>query len=90
MGAKKLSFEESVARLDDIVKHLENGDMPLSESLSMFEEGTKLTAYCSRLLKEAEQKIVKLTDVENGDGAPALSDRQGEDMGAELSDRPNG
>ena len=40
MGAKKLSFEESVARLDDIVKHLENCDMTLSESLSMFEEGT--------------------------------------------------
>lgn len=60
MGAKKLSFEESVARLDDIVKHLENGDMPLSESLSMFEEGTKLISACSKLLDEAEQKVVKL------------------------------
>lgn len=60
MGAKKLSFEESVARLDDIVKHLENGDMLLSESLSMFEEGTKLISACSRMLDEAEQKVVKL------------------------------
>lgn len=60
MGAKKLSFEESVARLDDIVKHLENGDMPLSESLSMFEEGTKLISTCSKMLDEAEQKVVKL------------------------------
>lgn len=60
MGAKKLSFEESVARLDDIVKHLENGDMPLSESLSMFEEGTKLISVCSKMLDEAEQKVVKL------------------------------
>ena len=60
MGAKKLSFEESVARLDDIVKHLENGDMPLSESLSMFEEGTKLISACSQMLDEAEQKVVKL------------------------------
>ena len=60
MGAKKLSFEESVARLDDIVKHLENGDMPLSESLSMFEEGTKLISACSKILDEAEQKVVKL------------------------------
>lgn len=59
MGAKKLSFEESVARLDDIVKHLENGDMPLSESLSMFEEGTKLISACSKMLDEAEQKVVK-------------------------------
>lgn len=60
MGAKKLSFEESVAKLDDIVKHLENGDMPLSESLSMFEEGTKLISACSKMLDEAEQKVVKL------------------------------
>lgn len=60
MGAKKLSFEESVARLDDIVKHLENGDMPLSESLSIFEEGTKLISACSKMLDEAEQKVVKL------------------------------
>lgn len=60
MGAKKLSFEKSVARLDDIVKHLENGDMPLSESLSMFEEGTKLISACSKMLDEAEQKVVKL------------------------------
>lgn len=60
MGAKKLSFEESVARLDDIVKHLENGDMPLTESLSMFEEGTKLISACSKMLDEAEQKVVKL------------------------------
>ena len=60
MGAKKLSFEESVARLDDIVKHLENGDMPLSESLSMFEEGTKLISACSKMLDVAEQKVVKL------------------------------
>ena len=59
MGAKKLSFEESVARLDDIVKHLENGDMPLSESLSMFEEGTKLISACSKMLDEAEQKRVQ-------------------------------
>ena len=45
MAAKKLSFEESVARLDEIVKHLESGDLPLSESLTMFEEGTKLIGY---------------------------------------------
>lgn len=60
MAAKKLSFEESVARLDEIVKHLESGDLPLSESLTMFEEGTKLIAECTKLLDEAEQKVVKL------------------------------
>lgn len=60
MAAKKLSFEEAVSRLDEIVKHLENGDLPLSESLTMFEEGTRLIAECTRLLDEAEQKVVKL------------------------------
>lgn len=60
MATKKLSFEESVARLDEIVKHLESGDMPLSESLSMFEEGTKLISSCTKLLNEAEQTVVKL------------------------------
>ncbi len=88
--ATEWTFEKAMARLEQIVAALESGKASLDDSLKLFEEGTKLTAYCSRLLKEAEQKIVKLTDVENGDGAPALSDRQGEDMGAELSDRPNG
>lgn len=60
MATKKLSFEESVARLDEIVKHLESGDMPLSESLSMFEEGTKLISSCTKLLDEAEQTVVRL------------------------------
>lgn len=84
--ATEWTFEKAMARLEQIVAALESGKASLDDSLKLFEEGTKLTAYCSRLLKEAEQKIVKLTDVENGDGAPALSDRQGEDMGAELSD----
>ena len=88
--ATEWTFEKAMARLEQIVAALESGKASLDDSLKLFEEGTKLTAYCSRLLKEAEQKIVKLTDVENGDGAPALSDRQGEDMGAELADRPNG
>lgn len=88
--ATEWTFERAMTRLEQIVAALESGKVSLDDSLKLFEEGTKLTAYCSRLLKEAEQKIVKLTDVENGDGAPALSDRQGEDMGAELSDRPNG
>lgn len=88
--ATEWTFEKAMARLEQIVAALESGKASLDDSLKLFEEGTKLTAYCSRLLKEAEQKIVKLTDVENGDGVPALSDRQGEDMGAELSDRPNG
>ena len=60
MAAKKLSFEESLARLEEIVRHLEKGDLPLSDSLSLFEEGTALLASAGKMLDEAEQKVVKL------------------------------
>ena len=58
--AESKSFEQSLARLDEIVRHLEKGDLPLSESLALFEEGTGLLASCSKMLDEAEQKVVKL------------------------------
>ena len=60
MAVKKLSFEQSLSRLDEIVRHLEKGDLPLSESLSLCEEGTGLIKSCSKMLDEAEQKVVKL------------------------------
>ncbi len=60
MASKKLSFEQSLARLDEIVKHLEKGDQPLADSLKLFEEGTALIASCGKMLDEAEQKVVKL------------------------------
>ncbi len=60
MAVKKLSFEQSLSRLDEIVRHLEKGDLPLSESLALYEEGTGLIKQCSNMLDEAEQKVVKL------------------------------
>ena len=62
MAGKKqsLSFEQSLDRLDEIVKHLEKGDLPLSDSLSLYEEGTGLINACSKMLDEAEQKVVNL------------------------------
>ena len=60
MAGKKLSFEQSMARLDEIVRHLEKGDMPLNDSLALFEEGTALIRSCENQLDEAEQKVVKL------------------------------
>lgn len=68
MSESKLSFEESLKRLDEIVRMLERGDAPLSESLKMFEEGTALIASCDKMLSEAEQKVVKLK--KGADGAP--------------------
>ena len=60
MAGKNLSFEQSMARLDEIVRHLEKGDMPLNDSLALFEEGTALIRSCENQLDEAEQKVVKL------------------------------
>ena len=82
--ANEQTFEMAMTRLEQIVAALEGGKCSLDDSLKLFEEGTKLTAYCSKLLKEAEQKIVKLTDLEQGGGVE-MNDRQGEDMGEELS-----
>lgn len=68
MAAKKLSFEQQLGRLEEIVAALEKGDVPLAESLSLFEEGTKLIAGCSKQLDQAEQQVVKL--MKGPDGAP--------------------
>ena len=68
MAGKELSFEQSLARLDEIVRHLEKGDLPLSDSLSLFEEGTALLKRCNALLDEAEQVVVKLR--KGADGEP--------------------
>ena len=58
--AEAKSFEQNLSRLDEIVRHLEKGDLPLSDSLALFEEGTGLLTACSKMLEEAEQKVVKL------------------------------
>ena len=60
-GTKKKTFEESVARLEEIVKLLENGKAPLSDSLALFEEGVSLVRFCSEELDAAEKKITELT-----------------------------
>ena len=61
---KKQTYEESMKALEDIVAKLENGDVPLDESLKLFEEGTKLAAFCSKALDTAEQKIFTLSQAE--------------------------
>ena len=65
MATKKLSLEQSLARLDEIVRHLEKGDLPLKESLTLFEEGTALIKNCGTMLDDAEQQVVKLKKGEN-------------------------
>ena len=68
MKKNELTFEQSLERLDEIVRMLEKGDAPLAESLGLFEEGTALIRSCSKQLDEAEQKVVQLR--KGPDGAP--------------------
>lgn len=63
---KSQSFESNLARLEEIVKKLEDGSVPLEESMKLFQEGTSLAAACTELLDRAELEIVKLTKGSDG------------------------
>jgi len=62
----EIKFEEALTRLEEIVGKLEDGDLPLDESLSAFEEGIKLSRICAKLLNEAERKVEILIKGEGG------------------------
>lgn len=64
MAAKKLNFEEAMARLSQIVEKLERGEESLENSMKLFEEGAKLSAQCYQILEKAQQKVTELTAVE--------------------------
>ena len=63
---KKLDFEASMTRLKEIVSQLEQGDAPLEQAMTLFEEGAKLLRECTKQLDQAEQKVSLLTADENG------------------------
>ena len=79
MAKTEKTFEEKLARLEEIVGALEKGDAQLAESLKLFEEGTKLAGECGKLLDEAEQTVLKLS--KGADGAPVESAFTGEAEG---------
>jgi exodeoxyribonuclease VII small subunit len=60
------NFETSMKRLEEIVHDLEKGDLPLEDSIKVFEEGMVLIKFCSEKLEEVEQKVTML--VKEGDG----------------------
>ncbi len=63
---KSLDFEKSLAKLESIIEELENGELPLNESIKIFEEGVKLTKHCQELLTKAELKVQKLLEKDDG------------------------
>lgn len=60
------NFEDAISQLEKIVELLEKGDIPLEESLELFQKGVALSNYCARKLDETEKKIVQLIE-ENGE-----------------------
>lgn len=57
---KAMSFEQALAALEKIVDDLERGDVPLDQSIRIYERGEALKAHCDRLLKSAEDKVEKI------------------------------
>ena len=68
MNQKNATFEQNMQRLEQIVRSMERGDVPLEESLKLFQEGTGLVEACGKLLDEAELQVKKITTA--ADGSP--------------------
>ena len=61
MSDIKITFEDAMKRIEEIVSMLENGNTSLDESIELFEEATKLCAFCNERLETAEKKIKSLS-----------------------------
>ena len=70
--ADAMPLEKILERLGQVVERLERGDLPLEQSLGMFEEGIKLTREGQRRLDAAEQRIETLLSTEPGEGEPEM------------------
>ena len=60
MNEKEVSFEEALAKLEDAVKKLENGEIKLDEAFKMFEDGIKYAKICENKLTAIEEKVAKI------------------------------
>ena len=72
MNQQNKTFEENMQRLEQIVRAMERGDVPLEESLKLFQEGTELVRCCGKLLDEAQLQVKKIMTAP--DGSPVEED----------------
>ena len=72
MNSKNASFESNMQRLEQIVRAMERGDVPLEESLKLFQEGTELVRTCNELLENAQMQVKKIMTAP--DGSPVEED----------------
>ena len=75
----EIKFEKAIQRLEKIVDDLETGELDIDKSLEIFEEGIKMSRVCSKKLSEAEAKIEKLTQNQNGELVTELFPIEDED-----------
>ena len=68
MSETSKTFEQSIRRLDEIVKLMERGSVPLEQALQLFQEGTALVKSCNSMLDKAELEVVRL--MKSADGTP--------------------
>ena len=66
MNTENKTFEESMQLLEQIVRAIEQGDVPLEESLKLFQEGTQLVRSCNQLLDEAQLQVTKIMTAPDG------------------------
>lgn len=59
-----MTYEEAIARLEEIVEKLSDGSVSLDEALKLYEESTKLSALCNTYLEKAKLKVTELSDTE--------------------------
>ena len=76
MNQPNMNFEQSMARLEQIVRAMERGDVALEESLKLFQEGTELVRSCQKLLDEAQLQVKMIMTA--SDGSPVEEDFQDE------------
>lgn len=76
MNQENQTFEASMARLEQIVRAMERGDVALEESLKLFQEGTELVRNCQKLLDDAQLQIKKIMTAP--DGSPVEGEFQDE------------
>lgn len=72
MSKNSPTFEENMQRLEQIVRAMERGDVPLEESLKLFQEGTDLVRKCGKILDEAQLQVKKIASAV--DGTPVEED----------------
>lgn len=72
MSQKNPTFEENMQRLEQIVRAMERGDVPLEESLKLFQEGTELVRKCGKILDDAQLQVKKIATA--ADGTPVEED----------------